>query len=633
MNENLKIIISAEISNLKNNIAQAKKEVSGFKDEVAKAKQNVDGDISKMGKGVATAAAGIVAGATAAAASVYKFATDTAATADEIDKMSQKIGISKTAYQEWDYICSQSGVDVGVFKNGIKTLTTVMDSANSGTESAIATFDALGLSWQDGNGKLKSQEQMMEEAITALAGMESGTERARLAQELFGKAGVELAPVLNSGAEGIEELRNRCHDLGLIMSDETVNAGVVLGDTIDDVKSSFGAITDRLGAQFIPIIQTVAEKILEFLPNIESAINTAFQAVEKAISYIQEHQALFTTIAVAIGVIVAAIGAYNAIAAIKAAMDAAQVTTLTGLIAVHIAHAAAVVASLAPYIAITAAIAAVIAIIVLCVKNWDTIKAKIKEVAEKAKQWISEMATKVKEKITELVTKVKEKFEAIKEAIKNKIQSAKESAINKFNEIKSGITNKIQEAKQNVINKFVEIKSGIAAKIDSVKSAVTTKMANVKSALLKPVESARDLIKGIIDKIKGFFNFTVSLPHIKLPHFTVSPAGWSVGDLLKGSIPKLGISWYAQGGVFDKPTLFGYGNGALGGLGENGAEAVVPLEKNTQWLDKIADMLSAKMGNNQPIYLNVDGKVFAEIAVDSINDLTRLRGSLPLKIM
>ena len=158
-------------------------------------------------------------------------------------------------------------------------------------------------------------------------------------------------------------------------------------------------------------------------------------------------------------------------------------------------------------------------------------------------------------------------------------------------------------------------------------------MANVKSALLKPVESARDLIKGIVDKIKGFFSFTVSLPHIKLPHFTVSPAGWKVGDLLQGSIPKLGISWYARGGVFDSPTLFGYGNGLLGGLGENGAEAVVPLEKNTEWLTKIADMLSARMGSNQPIVLNVDGKRFAEIAVTSINDLTRLRGSLPLKLV
>ena len=622
MNEKLKIIISAEIDNLKKNIDTAKKEVTSFKDKVAEAKKNVDADISKMGKGIATGMATAAAGATAAVAGLYKLATGSAETADEIDKMSQKIGISKQAYQEWDYICSQSGVDVNVFKNGIKTLTTQMDAAASGTESAQENFEALGLTWEDGNGKLKSQEQMMEEAILALASMEDGTERARIAQELFGKAGVELAPILNSGADGIEELRERCHDLGLIMSDETVAAGVKLGDTIDDVKSTFGAITDRLGAEFMPLVQQMADKILEFMPQIEAAIKTTLDYVEKAFNFAQEHQGLLITIAAIIGTIVTAIGLYNAVAAVKAAMDAAQVTTLGGLIAAHLAHAAAVVASLAPYIAIVAAIAAVIAIIVLCVKHWD----KIKEAVKKAIDFIVTKAKEMAEKVSNWFTQMKEKMS-------QKVQEAKDKVVNKFNEIKQGISDKIQAAKDAVTNKFNEIKSNITSRINSIKSSVTTTMENVKSALTKPVEKARDLIKGIVDKIKSFFSFTVSLPHIKLPHFTISPSGWSIGDLLKGSIPSLGISWYAKGGIFDKPTLFGYGNGALGGLGENGAEAVVPLEKNTQWLTKIADMLSSRMGTNQPIVLQVDGKTFAEVAVSSINDLTRLKGSLPLKMM
>lgn len=623
MNENLKIIISAETQDLKKNIDGAKKEVKSFKEQVADAKKSVDGDIANMGKNIATSFAGVVAGATAAVAGVYKFATGTAETADNIDKMSQKIGISRQAYQEWDYICSQCGVDVDVFKNGVKTLTTQMDAAAGGSETAQETFKALGLTWEDGNGKLKSQEQMMEEAITALAGMEDGTERARLAQELFGKAGLELAPVLNSGVDGVEELRARCHELGLVMSDETIDAGVKLGDTIADVKDTFGAITDRLGAEFMPIIQAMADKILEFMPQIEAAIKTTVEYVEKAFTFAQEHQGLLITIAAIIGTIVTAVGLYNAVAAVKAAMDAAQVTTLGGLIAAHIAHAAAVVASLAPYIAIVAAITAVIAIIVLCVKHWD----KIKEAVKKAIEFI---VTKAKE----MAEKVSQWFNNMKEQMSQKIQAAKEAVINKFNDIKQGIQDKITAAKQKVLDIFNNIRTGISDRINAIKTSVSTTMENVKNAMLKPIEKGRDLIKGIIDKIKGFFSFTVSLPHIKLPHFTISPSGWSVGDLLKGSIPRLGISWYAKGGIFDKPTLFGYGNGMLGGLGENGAEAVVPLEKNTQWLTRIAEMLSARMGGNgQPIVLQVDGKVFGEIAVDSINELTRLRGGLPLKLV
>ena len=81
--------------------------------------------------------------------------------------------------------------------------------------------------------------------------------------------------------------------------------------------------------------------------------------------------------------------------------------------------------------------------------------------------------------------------------------------------------------------------------------------------------AARDLVKGIIDAIKGFFNFSISWPHIPLPHFSISPAGWQVGDLLKGSIPSLGIEWYATGGVFNGASIIG--------VGEAGPEAVVPL--------------------------------------------------------
>ena len=92
----------------------------------------------------------------------------------------------------------------------------------------------------------------------------------------------------------------------------------------------------------------------------------------------------------------------------------------------------------------------------------------------------------------------------------------------------------------------------------------------VKSAIVNPIETAKGLIKGIIDAIGGFFSgFRISIPHIKLPHFAVSPPGWQIGDLLQGKIPSLGIDWYATGGVFAGPSVIG--------VGEAGAEAVLPL--------------------------------------------------------
>ena len=108
---------------------------------------------------------------------------------------------------------------------------------------------------------------------------------------------------------------------------------------------------------------------------------------------------------------------------------------------------------------------------------------------------------------------------------------------------------------------------------------VTAAANGVKDRFLAPINTLRDKVKGIIDRIKGFFKFNVSAPHIPLPHFSISPAGWKLGDLLKGIKPSLGIKWYAKGGIFDEPTI--------AGIGEAGPEAVVPLDKLWKKLDSL----------------------------------------------
>lgn len=99
---------------------------------------------------------------------------------------------------------------------------------------------------------------------------------------------------------------------------------------------------------------------------------------------------------------------------------------------------------------------------------------------------------------------------------------------------------------------------------------VTAAANGIKERFLAPVNALKDKIKGIIDKIKGFFNFTVKTPHIPKPVFSITPAGWKVGDLLKGSIPHLDIKWAAKGGLVDGTTLIG--------AGEAGPEAILPLD-------------------------------------------------------
>ena len=126
---------------------------------------------------------------------------------------------------------------------------------------------------------------------------------------------------------------------------------------------------------------------------------------------------------------------------------------------------------------------------------------------------------------------------------------------------------------------FEDMKNGIVQRWENIKTKAGEIFENIKTKITTPIEKAKETIKGIIDKIKGFFSFEVSLPHIKLPHFAINPPGWKLGDLLKGSIPSLGINWYAKamehGMVLDHPTIFGMQDGQLLGGGEAGREVVI----------------------------------------------------------
>lgn len=258
--------------------------------DIEETTKNAGGLGEKLKAGITTAAkwgTGIAAGATAAAAGVMKVAMNSAAAADEVDKMSQKIGISKEGYQEWSYVLGQNGMDISSLQMGMKTLVTQMDGVVNGTASSIEMFDALGLSVYDSTGALKDQETMMNEVMVALADMPNGTEKARLATELFGRSGSELMPMLNQGSAAFLDLTQRAHDLGLIMSDETVNAGVVLGDTMDDVKQSFGMVATELGAQLMPLVQMALEWVIANLPIIKQYVSQAMDAIGIAIEAIK----------------------------------------------------------------------------------------------------------------------------------------------------------------------------------------------------------------------------------------------------------------------------------------------------------------------------------------------------------
>lgn len=149
---------------------------------------------------------------------------------------------------------------------------------------------------------------------------------------------------------------------------------------------------------------------------------------------------------------------------------------------------------------------------------------------------------------------------------------------NKIKEVWNNTVDGVKNGIENVKNFFGNLKDNVSSKINSLKTNVSNTFNSIKEKMSKPVEKARDAIKGIVDKIKGFFDFEFKTPKIKTPKFSIKPKGWKVGDLLDGKIPKLGITWNAEGAIFKKPTIFNTSNG-LQGVGEAGAEAVAPISK------------------------------------------------------
>ena len=159
-----------------------------------------------MGAALGAAAAAVGTACVAAGKKLWDMSNDVAAFGDNIDKTSQKIGISAESYQEWDYVFQRCGSDVNNLQTGMKKLSGVITDAASGSDSAAEKLSAVGLSIEDLNGK--SQDEQLSIVISALQKMESGAERTAAANDLLGKS---LEKALQQGGgqhEGQYDIQN-----------------------------------------------------------------------------------------------------------------------------------------------------------------------------------------------------------------------------------------------------------------------------------------------------------------------------------------------------------------------------------------------------------------------------------------
>lgn len=237
--------------------------------------QNTSVNALKKVKGV-LATVGIGVGVASAVKGINNLIKSTADYTDRIDKQSQKIGMSKRGYQEWDFILSDLGANVDGLQLGLKTLSTAMDQANGGNKEYSEMFRRLGVNIVDTNGKLKDQETIFNEVFSALAGMESQTERTAIASRLLGRSATELAPALNAGADEIEFLKNRAYELNNVLDDTTIAIGVNFGDQVDRMKRALQTASARAIAPFMDDLADLATKFSdETIPALEKFMTTA----------------------------------------------------------------------------------------------------------------------------------------------------------------------------------------------------------------------------------------------------------------------------------------------------------------------------------------------------------------------
>ena len=192
--------------------------------------------------------------------------TETARVGDTIDKSSQKLGLSRRAYQEWEYILSQNGASIENMSAAMRTMNRLIIG---GTDEAAESFGALGLSMTDLFAM--QPEQQFEMIVRAFQKMPAGAAKSALAVKIFGRGGMELLPLLNSSADSIDNLRTQAESLGLIMSDDMVDASVRYGDSLDTLNRTFNAFKYSIGAKILPILTTGFEKITSFAGKLRDA--------------------------------------------------------------------------------------------------------------------------------------------------------------------------------------------------------------------------------------------------------------------------------------------------------------------------------------------------------------------------
>lgn len=591
--------------------------------DAGKEMQTAEKDASGLGESLknglangAKAAAAGVAAVTAAAAAVAVKLADTANEAadygDNVDKMSQKLGLSAEAYQEWDFIMQHSGSDVDKMSASMKKLA---DAVQQPTKESTAAFEKLGISIED--AAKMSQEDLFAKTITELQKMESGTERTALANDLLGKSAMDLGALLNTSAEDTEAMRQQVRELGGVMSDDAVKSAAQFKDSLQNMKTAVGSVGREIGSSFMPSMTQMMDAFGGVIKGSDGAEEALQAGIDAFIENLDKQADQIVELADRLIPIFVEMVTKNAPKLIEAALKIIQTLAEQLLKNLPLILRAAMQIITAVVQGIAQALPELIPVIVDVVIE------------------IAEILTDPKT----LMPLIRAAFDIINALIEGLLSPESiDKMIEMLPEVISNLVDILLESLDLLLDAAVAIiealcdyffePENVQKLIDTAIEIIVKICEGLLKALWKIGEAVGEIVKKIVDCLglgeyweAGMDVIDEFMGGVKQKWDEWADWWGSIGERIydalhgnmEGSYIDEGKVWtpdkaMATGGIVSRPTR------AL--IGENGAEMVLPLERNTEWMD----MLAARIGTGVQIG-EINVSVSGAEGIDRVGDI------------
>lgn len=510
-----------------------------------------------LSNGVKTAAkwgAGICTAAGAVGTAMFATANNTADAASTIKDSSQKVGMSAEEYQKWSYAASMCGMEASALEKAmIKQQKTFSDAAE-GSKVAASAYDRLGIDIT----KIRSSSEAFDQVIAALSSMEDETTRNALANDIFGKSYADLAPMLQEGSEGLKALKKEAVDLGVVMSNETVDAGEALGDTMDKVKQSAGGIMNQLGGSLIPMVQKGCDFLLANMPMIQGIISQMAPVASTLFGGL-----LPPLMSLVSSVFPLLISLITTIMPLATQIFETVLPIVVELLNKLLPPLIEVVSVLLPPLLqlLMPLIGLLSPIIELLNPILSLLTGILAPISDLITHLLTPLITIISKLITVALEPLTNRFQVFSDILQGAVKFAIDTIMNRVNTIKGVFSGLIEFVKGVFTGDWEKAWSGVTKIFTSI-------WEGLKNSFKIPINF---FIDGINALIRG-------INRIEIPDWVplVGGSGFNIKE-----IPRL-----YQGGVLEK--------GQTGFLEGTGAEAVVPLENNRKWINAVArDMDSA----------------------------------------